>query len=93
MADTSLGIATILNLVVVWALCPKVFKLYRDYTAQFKKGQDPYYDPNKLSWKGVDVALWNDINKDRIKLEKEGKPQPPFKLSKEEKAKAKAAKK
>lgn len=35
-----------------------------------KKGIDPYYDPDKLSWKGVDVEMWKDINKKRIEENK-----------------------
>ena len=31
---------------------------------------DPYYNPDKLSWKGVDVEMWRDINKKRIESEK-----------------------
>ena len=32
-----------------------------------KAGQDPYYNPDKISWKGVDVELWREINKKRTK--------------------------
>ena len=29
-------------------------------------GKDPYYNPDQLSWDGVDVDLWRSINADRI---------------------------
>lgn len=45
-------------------------KEYKDYDEQMKKGIDPYYDPDKLSWKGVDVEMWKDINKKRIEENK-----------------------
>ena len=38
-----------------------------------KAKKDPYYDPNKLSWKGVDVDLWNEINKSRIEADRSAK--------------------
>jgi AGCS family alanine or glycine:cation symporter len=70
LADLALGSITWINMVVVLALSPKAIALYKDYEEQMKAKQDPYYDPNKLSWKGVDVAMWNEINKKYIKAGK-----------------------
>ena len=66
IADFALGFVTWVNVIMLWFVCPKAFALYKDYRAQMKAGQDPYYDPNKLCWKGVDKELWCEINKDRI---------------------------
>lgn len=70
LADLALGSITWINMVVVLALSPKAFALYKDYQAQMKAGKDPYYNPDKLSWKGVDTALWKEINKKRIASDK-----------------------
>lgn len=70
LADLALGSITWINMVVVLVLSPKAIALYKDYEEQMKAHQDPYYDPNKLSWKGVDVDMWNEINKKHIKAGK-----------------------
>lgn len=70
LADLALGSITWINMVVVLALSPKAFALYKDYREQMKAGKDPYYNPDKLSWKGVDVAMWKEINKKRIAEDK-----------------------
>lgn len=70
LADLALGSITWINMVVVLALSPKAFAMYKDYQAQMKAGKDPYYNPDKLSWKGVDTALWKEINKKRIESDK-----------------------
>ncbi len=31
-----------------------------------KLKKDPYYNPDLLSWKGVDESMWKDINKKYI---------------------------
>lgn len=70
IADLALGSITWINMVVVLALSPKAFALYKDYREQMKAGKDPYYNPDKLSWKGVDTAMWKEINKKRIAEDK-----------------------
>jgi AGCS family alanine or glycine:cation symporter len=70
LSDLALGACTWVNIFMLWFLFPKSVALYKDYEAQMKAGKDPYYNPNKLSWKGVDVALWNSINADRIQGDK-----------------------
>lgn len=70
LADLALGSITWINMVVVLALSPKAFAMYKDYQSQMKAGKDPYYNPDKLSWKGVDTALWKEINKKRIESDK-----------------------
>ena len=57
-------------MLVVCLLFPKCVALYKDYVAQMKEGKDPYYNPEKLSWKCVDVELWKDINAKRIESDK-----------------------
>lgn len=66
LSDLALGSCTWINMVVVLALSPKVFAIYKDYRRQMDAGQDPYYDPDVISWKGVDVEMWKDINKKHI---------------------------
>lgn len=70
LSDLALGGCTWINMLVVLMLSPKVIALYKDYQEQMKAGKDPYYNPDKLSWKGVDTALWKDINKKRIEADK-----------------------
>ena len=66
LSDFALGVVTWFNMVVVWARHGDAVKLYNDYRAQMDAGQDPYFDPDKLEIKGVDKALWREINKNRI---------------------------
>ncbi len=66
LSDLALGTTTWVNMLVVILLFPKCIALYKDYVEQMKAGVDPYYDPDKLSWKGVDVELWKEINAKRI---------------------------
>ena len=73
LSDLALGSCTWINMVVVLALSPKVFAMYKDYERQMKLGQDPYYDPDVISWKGVDVEMWKDINKKKIAAAKANK--------------------
>ena len=73
LSDLALGSCTWINMLVVMLLSPKVIALYKDYEAQMKNKKDPFYNPGKLCWKGVDVDMWNDINKDRIAQEKDEK--------------------
>lgn len=70
LSDLALGTTTWVNMLVVIMLFPKCVALYKDYVEQIKAGQDPYYDPDKLSWKGVDVELWREINAKRIQENK-----------------------
>lgn len=70
LSDLALGGCTWINMLVVMMLSPKVVALYKDYQEQMKAGKDPYYNPDKLSWKGVDTALWKEINKKRIEADK-----------------------
>ena len=70
LSDLALGTTTWVNMLVVIVLFPKCIALYNDYAAQMKAGKDPYYNPDKLSWKGVDVELWREINAKRIQADK-----------------------
>jgi AGCS family alanine or glycine:cation symporter len=70
LSDLALGTTTWVNMLIVIMLFPKCIALYKDYVEQMKAGVDPYYDPDKLSWKGVDVKLWKEINAKRIQENK-----------------------
>ena len=70
LSDLALGGSTWINMLVVLLLSPKVFALYKDYEEQMKAKKDPYYNPDKLCWKGVDAEMWKDINKKRIAEDK-----------------------
>ncbi len=65
LSDLALGTTTWVNMLIVILLFPKCVALYKDYVEQMKAGKDPYYDPDKLYWKGVDVELWREINAKR----------------------------
>jgi AGCS family alanine or glycine:cation symporter len=69
LSDLALGTTTWVNMLIVIMLFPKCIALYKDYVEQMNAGKDPYYNPDKLSWKGVDVEMWKDINAKRIKAE------------------------
>ena len=53
-------------MLIVLLLSPKVIALYKDYEEQMKAKKDPYYNPDKISWSGVDKEMWKDINKKYI---------------------------
>lgn len=58
------------NMLIVLLLSPKVIALYKDYEEQMKAKKDPYYNPDKISWSGVDKEMWKDINKKYIENDK-----------------------
>ncbi len=66
LSDLALGSCTWINMLIVILLFPKVVALYNDYERQMKLKKDPYYNPDLLSWKGVDESMWKDINKKYI---------------------------
>ncbi len=70
LSDLALGSVTWFQTIMLWFLAPKAFALYKDYRAQMDAGKDPYYDPDKLPFDGVDKDLWRSINKDRIAADK-----------------------
>ncbi len=70
LSDLALGSCTWINMLIVLILSPKVFALYKDYEEQMKAKKDPYYNPDKLCWKGVDAEMWKDINKKHIANDK-----------------------
>ena len=70
LADLALGSITFFNMLVVLLLAKPVKAMLKDYEEQKKAGKDPYYDPDKLSFKGVDVELWKDINSNYIAANK-----------------------
>lgn len=70
LSDFALGACTWVNVLMLWFLFPKARALYQDYEKQMKAKKDPYYNPDKLCWKGVDKELWKEINKDRIEAER-----------------------
>ncbi len=35
-----------------------------------KAKKDPFWDPRKFDWKGIDKEMWMDINKKYIEEEK-----------------------
>ncbi|MBR5306010.1 MAG: alanine:cation symporter family protein, partial [Oscillospiraceae bacterium] len=62
LADLALGSITFFNMLVVILLIKPVGAMLKDYEEQMKAGKDPVYDPEKLSFKGVDVEMWKEIN-------------------------------
>ena len=70
LADLALGSITFFNMLVVVLLAKPVKGMLKDYEAQKKAGIDPYYDPDKVSFKGVDVELWKEINSNYIAANK-----------------------
>ena len=70
LADLALGSITFFNMLVVVLLAKPVKGMLKDYEAQKKAGKDPYYDPATVSYKGVDVELWIEINSNYIAANK-----------------------
>ena len=70
LADLALGSITFFNMLVVVLLAKPVKGMLKDYEAQKKAGKDPYYDPATVSYKGVDVELWKEINSNYIAANK-----------------------
>ena len=62
LSDLTLGLCTWINMVIILALSPKAFLLYKDYQRQMKNGKDPYYDPDILTFEGVDNKMWKQLN-------------------------------
>ena len=70
LADLALGSITFFNMLVVVLLAKPVKAMLKDYEAMKKAGKDPYYDPDRVSFKGVDVELWKEINSNYIAANK-----------------------
>jgi AGCS family alanine or glycine:cation symporter len=70
LSDFALGACTWVNVLMLWFLFPKARALYQDYEEQMKAGIDPCYNPDKLSWKGVDKDLWKEIYQKNNKASK-----------------------
>lgn len=70
LSDFALGSCTFINMIPVLLLSPKAVALYKDYEEQMAAGKDPWFDPRKFDWKGVDKEMWMDINKDFIEGKK-----------------------
>jgi AGCS family alanine or glycine:cation symporter len=63
-ADLACGMMVWLNVLMLWFLFPKVVAILNDYEEQRKADQVPFFDPDKVGIKNVD--LWKEINKDKI---------------------------
>ena len=66
LSDLALGSCTFINMIPVLLLSPKAVAMYKDYEEQMKAGKDPWFDPRKYDWSGVDKEMWMEINKDYI---------------------------
>ena len=69
LSDLALGTCTWINVFMLWFLFPKARAMYKDYERQMKAGIEPYYNPDVLSWDGVDKAMWKEINAKQIAAE------------------------
>lgn len=63
-ADLGCGLMVWLNVFMLWFLFPKAVAMLKDYEEQRKAGKTPFFDPDKVGIKNVD--LWKEINKDNI---------------------------
>ncbi len=63
-ADLGVGLMVWLNVFMLLFLFPKAVIMLKDYEAQKKAGQKPFFDPDKVGIKNVD--LWKEINKEKI---------------------------
>lgn len=62
--DLGVGLMVWLNVLMLWFLFPKAVAMLKDYEEQRNAGQQPFFDPDKVGIKNVD--LWKEINKEQI---------------------------
>ena len=60
LADASLGLIAIVNLIALLAMTPTILALSRDYFGQRARGQDPRFIARDHAWmgKGIDHDIW-----------------------------------
>lgn len=68
VSEVALGLLVWVNVIALLFMSNKVILVYNDYKAQLKAGKKPYFNPEKLGIKNVDV--WMDINRDKIANDK-----------------------
>lgn len=64
LADLGCGLMVWLNVFMITFLFPVARKMLIDYETQKKEGKAPFFDPDKLGIKNVDI--WKEINKEKI---------------------------
>jgi AGCS family alanine or glycine:cation symporter len=69
-ADLGVGLMVWLNVFMLVFLFPKALRMFKDYEAQKKAGQRPFFDPEKVGIKNAE--LWSEINKDKIEAARAG---------------------
>jgi AGCS family alanine or glycine:cation symporter len=58
IGDIGLGMIAWINLACLVLLFPMVYKVYRDFEQQKKRGLDPTFDPKSLGIEGAD--FWEE---------------------------------
>ncbi|MEM8620092.1 MAG: alanine/glycine:cation symporter family protein [Actinomycetota bacterium] len=58
LADATIGVLTVLNLIVLVLLTPKVLGVVKDYFAQKAAGLDPEFDPSAFPELDTDPDAW-----------------------------------
>lgn len=58
MVDLAMGLMTIVNLIAIVWLCPKVVKLYENYQAQRQQGKEPEFHKSMMPEDVKDIECW-----------------------------------
>ena len=59
MVDLCMGLMTLFNLVAIFLLSDKVFKLLKNYTAQLKEGKEPIFEKEMMPDIQNDIECWD----------------------------------
>lgn len=58
IVDLAMGLMTIVNLIAIFMLCPKVFALLRNYMEQRRAGKDPQFKRSMMPEIERDIECW-----------------------------------
>ena len=67
-ADVFMGTMAVINLIVIWKLCPIAFATFDDYMKQLKAGKNPVFNAKNIKGLGK-VQCWNDTFNSVTKVE------------------------
>lgn len=58
IVDLAMGLMTVVNLIAIFMLCPKVFALLRNYMEQRRAGKDPQFKRSMMPEIERDIECW-----------------------------------
>jgi AGCS family alanine or glycine:cation symporter len=63
--DFGVGVMVWFNVIILLIMSKTIAAIYNDYEAQYRAGQKPVFNPEKLGIRNAE--LWMEINKDKFK--------------------------